>query len=559
MSDKTCLFGAEVNRIQDTLFAAGLQRQVVGGSRLLAVFTEEAAEKIAPTYGSQQVIVKAGGNFRIIFSDKTKAKAFGAYIANTYYLLLDGVMTIPEPLYFEDRGAGNCVPDQFECDEPLCFTCANDKLEKKMRRLKRERPFTTTPVHVPTNAICQSSGTQPAEFWQPLEGEPEYMSGSALRMKEVGHVEKKGVTTITQDDEKEGFLEEIRGTIPESSYHHQRWARRPEELAAWDATQSNIAYLVADGNNMGKYFRQCRTPEQRQALSVALQRVVYEAIAAPIPKLAEKLFNSHLGKGEAAYLPLLPLIAAGDDVFIMLPAPYALAYAQQFCLVFSEKMDKAVAEIGLNDLPRITMSAGVVICKQSYPYLLAHQFGDRLLGQTKQVVKMAGPAFGWNSAVSFDMVIGSAGSNGRSYTGKYRPTLGTYWADDVANDAALPLQRLFDQRLALENRQNTLPAKRRAELRTLFDQPPGSPKPYKDWSKEFDKLMRRIKETSSDELYQSVQTALAELGKAPTEKNPTVWREVIRATGNYYAQGLLDLLAVWNYAQSLNVDLGQYE
>lgn len=469
-------------------------------------------------------------------------------------------MTIPRPVPFVDKGDDNCTPEQLTCTGPLCFTCANEALEKEMRELKCKRPFATATPQAPTTAICQSSGTQLAEKWEGLESDNQYMSGPAFRMKEVGHVEKKGVPNPHQDDENEGFLAKIREAIPDTHYHEQRFAKRPEELAEWDPTQSNIAYLVADGNNMGKYFRHCRTPAQRKALSEALQKTVYEAIAAPIPDLAEKLFGSYLGRGKTAYLPLLPLIAAGDDVFIMLPAKYALAYAQQFCLEFGRKMNEGTQDLRQqNDLPAITMSAGVVICKQSYPYLLAHKLGEQLLGQTKQVVKFAGPAYGWRSAVSFDLVIGSAGRNGRSYSGKYRPTLSTYWAeDDVENDAALPLKRLFDQRLALENRQNPLPAKRRAELRNLFDQPPQELK-YENWHKKFDNLMRRIKATVPQETYQSLNSALAQLGQAATKENSSIWRMVKRPGKQFYAHGLLDLFTVWNYAQSLDEDLSRYE
>lgn len=565
MSNETWLFGAEVNRIQDTLFAAGLQRQVVGGSRLLAVFTEGAAKKATlEKYGAkdEDVVVKAGGTFRIVFPNEAKAKSFGEYIAHTYHLLLDGVMTIPEPVMFVDRGEGNCDPEQPACKDAgrsLCFVCANEKLEWEMGKLKRTRPFAITPPQTPSNAICQSSGTQSAEEREPLEGDnEEYMSGPAFRMKEVGHVEKKSEPSAYRDAEREGFLYQIRKAISDEQYHNRGWARLPEELAQWDTTQNNIAYLVADGNNIGKYFRQCRTPDQRKALSKALLNIVYEAIAEPIPALAGKLFYREEDKEKR--LPLLPLIAAGDDIFIMLPAPYALDYARRFCLAFSEKMNNVAPKD--TGLPDITMSAAVIFCKQSYPYLLAHKAGEQRLKQTKQVVKTAGPQLDrWQSAVSFDFIIGSAGSNGRSYSGEYRPTLPIYWADDnVTNEAALPLKRLFDQRLALDNRHDPLPAKRRAELRTLFDQPPNeSNESYQAWNSRLHKLLQRIEETGSKEMRKRVEASLKQLGTQITSGNPAGWREVTCLPKPHYAHGLPDLIAIWNYAQSLDTDFGHYE
>ncbi|MBX3055861.1 MAG: hypothetical protein KF770_05245 [Anaerolineae bacterium] len=570
VSDETYLFGAEVNRIQDTLFAAGLQRQVVGGSRLLAVFTEAAAKKAASEYGAREVIVKAGGMFRIIFADGKQAVAFGDFVTSSYHLLLDGAMSVSPPVLFEDRGISNCDPNEMACHsngKVPCFTCANRQLEENMGRLKRERLFTTTSPHAPTHAFCQSSGIQLAEHWEPLAGDSEeYISGPARRMKEVGHVEKKG-QPITDTDEKEGFLFKIREVIPNKEHRTWRWARRPEEIAAWDATQNNVAYLVADGNNMGKYFSHCRTPAQRRELSEALLRIVYETIADPISTLADRLFNSYLRQSKSEHLPLLPLIAAGDDVFVLLPALYALDYARHFCLRFSERMNKQAEEMGLFEgLPPITMSAVVVYCKQSYPYLLAHQLGEELLKQTKRVVKTAGPRVGWHSAVSFEVIIGSAGSNGRAHTGKYRPGLRTYWADDLPDDdealsRALPLKRLFDQRLSLDSPhpQEQLPAKRRAELRTLFDRPPGEGDlTFEQWNNQLVRLLQRTEATSSKEVRERVEWALAGLGSAPTAKDRAGWRAAPKEMGLYWAHGLPDLLALWPYAQSLDEDLAQY-
>lgn len=569
MSDKRFLFGAEVNRIQDTLFAAGLQRQVVGGSRLLAIFTEEAARK-ACTMGANEedVIVKAGGTFRIVFANKKEAERFGKFVITSYHILLDGVMTVAEPIPFEDRGDDNCEPKAGSCQQTLCFSCANDVLEERIGQLKRERPFAITSTHTPSNAFCQSSGTQSAERWETLAGsDKEYMSGPAWRMKEVGYVEKKGKGTHAHerddpDKNEEGFLSQIRASIPEGSYHDWGWARSPEEIAKWDPTQNNIAYLVADGNNIGKYFSQCRTVDQRQQLSQALLDTVYEAIADPIAQLCDSYLADDIDKR----LPLLPLIAAGDDVFVMLPAPYALDYARRFCVAFSSLMNKAVKEIGLDgELPAITMSAAVVFCKQSYPYLLAHKLGEQLLGQTKRVVKSAGQkeGVGWHSAVSFDVIVGSAGSNGRSFSGEYRPTLYTYWADDVDGAAlayALPLERLFNQRSMLDNPnpQMQLPAKRRAELRTLFEQPPQTATSVTEWNRRLEKILHRIEASSDVEMKRAVRNALAELGEPITENNTTTWRRIDSWAKPYYAHGLPDLLALWNYAQSLDEQLALY-
>jgi hypothetical protein len=71
---KKVLFGAEINKIQETLFRASMQRQVVGGSRLLVEFGKQATEK-AKGYGLVKPLIKGGGgSFRLVFDDEKKAE-----------------------------------------------------------------------------------------------------------------------------------------------------------------------------------------------------------------------------------------------------------------------------------------------------------------------------------------------------------------------------------------------------------------------------------------------------------------------------------------------------
>ena len=41
-------------------------------------------------------------------------------------------------------------------------------------------------------------------------------------------------------------------------------------------------------------------------------------------------------------VPVLPLILGGDDLFALIPAPYALDFARRFCLAYEEQLKKLV-------------------------------------------------------------------------------------------------------------------------------------------------------------------------------------------------------------------------
>ena len=563
MAEKKVLFGAEVNRIQETVFAASLQRQVVGGSQLLSVFSEQAA--VQANVPEDQIIVNAGGTFRIIFDDKKEAKKFGKLTATTYHKLLNGVMTVADPVAFEDREENNCPDDDKQCTEEdgWCYTCANSVLDLDIKRRKRQRPFYTSQPQAPAIAFCKHSGVYLAEKWKeelPEQDKKAYFSSAVLRMRNIGHREKKMGTAVSPHIVREGFLKEISEMLPKQ-YQKWLWAKDPESLAEFDPERRNIAYLVADGNNMGTYFGKCRSVQQSQDLSDALTRTVYRAIANPVEDLINCLINDPQDKS----LPLLPLIAAGDDIFLMLPARYALDYARHFCKAFEEINKEPIIEKlreENSDLPPVTMSAAVVLCKQTYPYLLAHRLGERLLKQTKRMVKWVGRNGhdSCYSAVSFSLILGSVGGNGRSHPDTHRPTLGSYWVadepDKQALNSAIPLKYILGTRLSLKK----LPAKRRAELRTLFDKPPQDNRESKQrWNREFGRIMRRIEATEPEQTTSDLKTALTQCGQATVdENNPAGWWSVSRYDARYAAHGLPDLLAIWAYAQKLDKHLGSY-
>jgi len=563
------LFAAEVNQIQKTLFAADLQRQIVGGSRLLDVFMEQGSKLALENYRADQVISSAGGNFRIVFTDPQNAADFGRHLADAYNLLLNGVMTIAQPEPFLDNdencrdGALNCRSD----DPDKCYRCAEEILSRRLNDLKQGGRKPVSLAHAPTTALCESSGVALAtRFESPLPGKE-----SNRYTSEVAHITRiVGLRTKldknrTENGENE-FLNPIREKITNPAYQALPWASVPEDMAYWDLAKRNVAYMVADGNNMGIFFSLCQTKEERSGLSLALQKGIEYAIADPISPLMDRLWASSRAADRPMEIPVLPLILAGDDIFVLLPAPYAFDYARHFCSAFTNYMKnhevvaqlRAKAALDGKHLPEITMSAAVVICKQNYPYHLAHDFGEEsLLSRSKLVTKRVGlnSAGEWLSSISIGLIIGSEGINGLSFSGPYRPALTTYWASSpekqLAQKTTIDINTLLDYRLKL----SILASKRRAELRDLFDHPPLNHDDLLLWNKRLERLFKRLQVTDPDGLV-LLKQALADLGdpEANPKSNPAHWRKM----EDYHVHGLPDLFAVWPYAQLLKEDLDLY-
>lgn len=623
------LFGAEVNKIQSTLFAASLQRQVVGGSRLLAVFSEQAGLKAINKFAATKTIICAGGKFRLLFADEYRARDFGRYLVDSYRLLLDGPVTVAYPVLFDEDKAP-CTADA-PCDGNMarCFVCAEQEVARQLNQFKESRHMAIAHAQSPPIAFCQSSGLGLAERVASLTVEAEtdadqinqrpennqadrqYMSQEAYAMKEAGHALKKG-RQLKRKEEDTSFLGRFARHLPET-YADLPWAYLPEDdLAKYDMTRNNIAYMVADGNNMGTYFSQCQSTTEAEVLSEAVDKAIEAAIVVPLIYLIARLeqdqehskkikeaINETIKKNRDKSLeegikalkllletelisrsrrlnriPALPLIVAGDDIFVMLPAPYALDFSRLFCLTFeteiaqNDVVKRLLTET--TDLRRPTMSASIVICKASYPYHLAHQRGETLQKQTKQLAKRVGRENDvWLSAVSFDVIVGSELVRSRGQSGEYRSAPATYWATDLAEmvisqwpkdvrQAAVNLRTLLGVRYDFQR----LPAKRRAEVRELFA-PSALPKTVEEqnrWDEQLEQLRERIKATDvggRERQLEALDHALKSLanteGKAP---GYWLWRTTPKVS--YAIHGLPNLLQIWHYAQSFDYPLEDY-
>lgn len=288
------------------------------------------------------------------------------------------------------------------------------------------------------------------------------------------------------------------------------------------------------------------------ALSDALATAVQKAIAAPLPALCDAL-------GKRDILPLLPLILAGDDIFVLLSAPYAVHYAQEFCLAFEEEMKQDATVQALcqaNSYPFPTMSATIVFCKASYPYHLAHERGEQLLSATKQMVKRVGhQSDDWYSALSLTLIMGSEllSSKGDDDS-DYRNHLTTYWVPHqisaTAQAASHPVQRLYDHRGALDP--IFFPHKRLVELRHLYapTQLPYDVASQTQWNTQgLGQLQARIKATdTSGNQWKTLEKMLQELG---AENTIGYWKDVKRGLQEFKGHGFLDLHMAWNYLEKM--------
>jgi hypothetical protein len=531
------LLAAEADRIQDLLFRSSQLREVVGGSQLLKRFGDDVPKRLTEALGLKldadvEVITAGGGSFYLDFDDADAARRFGASLAEAYYRATGGTLSVIEPV--EYTGGEEDYLD------------ASKKAGARLRAAKRGGSFVAV-TQMPYVAFCESCGVGLAEAhekrFEDEVGGGQYLCPSC-RVKAAEWEQKR--------------LREFLGPFydaviaPDVPWKRE-WPKDADAVGALDP-RNYVAYIVADGDDMGKIFDEC-TRGQAKGLSQTMEGVTREALAEPLRAFSR---NPEAARNPTS-IPALPLIIGGDDIFALVPARWALDIAGRLCLNFQERMTAFAHEQGiLKETETITMTAAVVICKANYPYYLAHKIGDSRLERAKRVAKALARDEGrYLSAVDFEVILGSQVqpiSWDRECA--HIPTLRPYWVESDANPPprawGLPLNTLFEQRLALAG--INLPARRRSQLRELLDQVPGDPD---SWNEALARLLARVERDCRWRGRHPLRVALEKLGGVELED----WLDVNRTSDrrSWQGNGMRDLLRAWDWALRIDEDPRKYE
>jgi CRISPR-associated protein Cmr2 len=181
-------------------------------------------------------------------------------------------------------------------------------------------------------------------------------------------------------------------------------ARSLREIA--DSSKGFVAYIYADGNNMGGYIRQkIKTPQSYQSFSQdifeATQQSVYRAIADYLHP-HYYIPNSRSSRKKPAWIhPFEIITIGGDDVLLVVPADRALEIAKAIGEAFekqlsedyslsaksSPKAHRYRAEAAPPSKCKLSMSMGVLITAQDTPIYYADQLVSQLLKSAKKHAK----------------------------------------------------------------------------------------------------------------------------------------------------------------------------
>lgn len=259
-----------------------------------------------------------------------------------------------------------------------------------------------------------------------------FLSEPLARKRLVGEIAKRESSHAWYDKSKlewesfvipswvnkfEKFLKQKENQHLASQYYgdvnkkHVEEARSLREIASASNPSGFVAYIYADGNNMGGYIRQkIKTPQDYQLFSNdifdATEKSVYQALAEYLhPYRYTPDTNSSRTNKEPVWIhPFEIITIGGDDVLLVVPANKALEIAKMIGDQFEEKLldtnRYSLEEIQPNLLAHrynpgknpasqclLSMSTGVLITAQDTPIYYADKLVSQLLKSAKKYAK----------------------------------------------------------------------------------------------------------------------------------------------------------------------------
>ena len=176
-----------------------------------------------------------------------------------------------------------------------------------------------------------------------------------------------------------------------------------EHLGQKPDTDSHIAIIHADGNDMGKRFTKCKTLVEYRKLAIDVEQATYDAFGDLIGHVARNVVP-YMDSDESVFeltridgkicLPLRPIIIGGDDVTFVAEGRLGIHLAEKF-LEFFYKRTKSFGE-------DIYACAGVAIIKTKYPFYRGYELAEQLCSSAKQQARLHGDS----SWLDFQLIYG---------------------------------------------------------------------------------------------------------------------------------------------------------
>lgn len=384
-----CLLLGDVDSVKEFVYEGRGLPEIRGASQTLAEVEQEIGKRFRKKLCEDSLVYCGGGSFLAIVptseAGEWKKEIELLYLERTKLATITIVLS--SPLGYIDFGRG--VPPYGSSSvaglkgkgvaEDLLFShfeaISEERAERKnfgelvarlsadLQRAKQEKIITPFFPTLPVHQRCQSCGKRPAGK---LDVE-EFLCDPCFQKRKEG---RKGRST---------FMEKVACWI-EKQFGWKVTDKPARDLDDLAGAEGRVAFIYADGNDVGDLLQRAKTPAQYRHISDALNTVVEEVLFKALVETFEKRELC-----ERQRLPLELIVVGGDDLTVIVPARYGWRLTVKLLRGFEEHQQ--VKRIREETERKLTISAGLVIADVKYPVGFMQRLAEGLLKKAKSIVR----------------------------------------------------------------------------------------------------------------------------------------------------------------------------
>lgn len=379
------LIAGDVDAIKEFVFETSSLPQVRGGSQLL-IECEEDVRQYVTEQGGHEIYCSGGGFLFEVPAERAeeiKGRLERIYLEKTLVATVTVVYENSQPSTVSNGPADQWAGRLWQAAQHITlngdfahrlFTLGSSLRETKQG--KAQLPFYEA---WPFGKRCESCGKRMARTEIPRK-EPE----------EPERVELIKVCSVCQNKHNKGLEGQHRTRGKFNQLFQEKFKPRAAQAPDLDhlvetAQRKYLAFLYADGNDIGSLLAKAKTKEHYQVLSHALREGTQQALFDVLYSVCGKALQ------QEKHWPFEIINIGGDDVTLLIQAGYAWEIAVEFLERFEREIRQRV-QSELQQWPqswpeKITASCGIVIADVGYPMRYLESLAGGLLKSAKKVAK----------------------------------------------------------------------------------------------------------------------------------------------------------------------------
>ncbi len=376
--EKKVFLQGDADAIKSYVFESSGLPQIRGGSQRL-VECEEKIQEYVKQQGGEKIYCSGGGFLFEVPADRAeeiKCSIENIYLQHTQVatvtVVYEDTSEAPPPAPDIANGwAGRLVKAHRDAQQAGEFARRTAFLAARLRQAKVQK--TTAPFieAFPFGKRCDLCGKRVAEekvtYTEAGVSETKYLCRVCFQRHETGRNERDwGFREFAQ---KHGWTVKAEPA-------------RDLNILVESARRSYLAFLYADGNNIGGLLQRVKKGQEYEALSYGLREGTKRALFEALWEVC-----GHALQHERVW-PFEILNIGGDDVTLLIQA----GYAWEVAIAFLERFERYVQEevesrLGRPWPERITASVGIAVADAKHPVRYLEALASDLLKRAKKVAK----------------------------------------------------------------------------------------------------------------------------------------------------------------------------